>query len=249
MEEIKNEDEVLRISKLKKSFGGNTILSDVDLKLNKGETVVLLGRSGTGKSVILKCIIGLIIPDSGSIEIFGEDFLNIKQDEKSKLRIRIGFLFQSGALYDSMTVRQNLEFPIIRQPDYKKSDLSGKVKEMLENVGLAEAIDKMPSELSGGMQKRIGLARTLMLEPEIILYDEPTTGLDPVTSNEISHLILDMQKKLNVTSLIVTHDMQCAKLVANRIVVLKEGRFVAEGTYEELEKSEDEFVSGFFKFE
>ncbi len=249
MEEIKNEDEVLRIIKLKKSFGGNTILSDVDLKLNKGETVVLLGRSGTGKSVILKCIIGLIVPDSGSIEIFGEDFLNIKQDEKCKLRIRIGFLFQSGALYDSMTVRQNLEFPIIRQPDYKKSDLSGKVKEMLENVGLAEAIDKMPSELSGGMQKRIGLARTLMLEPEIILYDEPTTGLDPVTSNEISHLILDMQKKLNVTSLIVTHDMQCAKLVANRIVVLKEGRFVAEGTYEELEKSEDEFVSGFFKFE
>mgnify|MGYP001367860826 CR=1 FL=1 len=249
MGDLKNEDEILRISKLKKAFGSNTVLSDVDLNVKKGETVVILGRSGTGKSVILKCIIGLIFPDSGSIEIFGEDFLNIKQDEKSKLRIRIGFLFQAGALYDSMTVRQNLEFPIIRQPDYKKSDLSGKVEEMLENVGLAEAIDKMPSELSGGMQKRIGLARTLMLEPEIILYDEPTTGLDPVTSNEISHLILDMQKKLNVTSLIVTHDMQCAKLVSNRIVVLKEGKFTAEGTFEELEKSEDEFVNGFFKFE
>lgn len=249
MGDLKNEDEILRISKLKKAFGSNTVLSDVDLNVKKGETVVILGRSGTGKSVILKCIIGLIFPDSGSIEIFGEDFLNIKRDEKSKLRIRIGFLFQSGALYDSMTVRQNLEFPIIRQPVYKKSDLSGKVEEMLENVGLAEAIDKMPSELSGGMQKRIGLARTLMLEPEIILYDEPTTGLDPVTSNEISHLILDMQKKLNVTSLIVTHDMQCAKLVSNRIVVLKEGKFTAEGTYEELEKSSDDFVSGFFKFE
>lgn len=249
MSEVKNDDEILSVSKLKKSFGSNTVLSEVDLKLKKGETVVILGRSGTGKSVILKCIIGLIFPDSGSIEIFGEDFLNIKQSEKSKLRIRIGFLFQSGALYDSMTVRQNLEFPIIRQPDYKKSDLSGKVKEMLENVGLSEAIDKMPSELSGGMQKRIGLARTLMLEPEIILYDEPTTGLDPVTSNEISHLILDMQKKLDVSSLIVTHDMQCAKLVSNRIVVLKDGKFAAEGTYEELEKSDDEFVRGFFKFE
>ncbi|MBK6876922.1 MAG: ATP-binding cassette domain-containing protein [Ignavibacteria bacterium] len=249
MSEVKNDDEILSVSKLKKSFGGNTVLSEVDLKLKKGETVVILGRSGTGKSVILKCIIGLIFPDSGSIEIFGEDFLSIKQAEKSKLRIRIGFLFQSGALYDSMTVRQNLEFPIIRQPDYKKNDLSGKVEEMLENVGLSEAIDKMPSELSGGMQKRIGLARTLMLEPEIILYDEPTTGLDPVTSNEISHLILDMQKKLDVSSLIVTHDMQCAKLVSNRIVVLKDGKFAAEGTYEELEKSEDEFVRGFFKFE
>lgn len=249
MSEVKNDDEILRVSKLKKSFGNNTVLSEVDLKLKKGETVVILGRSGTGKSVILKCIIGLILPDSGSIEIFGEDILNIKQAEKSRLRIRIGFLFQSGALYDSMTVRQNLEFPIIRQPDYKKNDLTGKVEEMLENVGLAEAIDKMPSELSGGMQKRIGLARTLMLEPEIILYDEPTTGLDPVTSNEISHLILDMQKKLSVTSLIVTHDMQCAKLVSNRIVVLKDGKFAAEGSYEELEKSEDEFVRGFFKFE
>jgi phospholipid/cholesterol/gamma-HCH transport system ATP-binding protein len=249
MSEFKNDDDILSISKLKKSFGNNTVLSEVDLKLKKGETVVILGRSGTGKSVILKCIIGLILPDSGSIEIFGEDILNIKQAEKSRLRIRIGFLFQSGALYDSMTVRQNLEFPIIRQPDYKKNDLTGKVEEMLENVGLAEAIDKMPSELSGGMQKRIGLARTLMLEPEIILYDEPTTGLDPVTSNEISHLILDMQKKLSVTSLIVTHDMQCAKLVSNRIVVLKDGKFAAEGSYEELEKSEDEFVRGFFKFE
>ena len=240
---------ILELTDLKKSFGNNTVLKDINLSVKKGETVVILGRSGTGKSVILKCIIGLILPDSGNIEVFGQEFLNLPEDQENALRIKMGFLFQSGALYDSMTVRQNLEFPIIRQPTYKKEDLTPKVTEALENVGLADAIDKVPSELSGGMQKRIGLARTLMLNPEIILYDEPTTGLDPVTSNEISHLILNMQKKYNVTSLIVTHDMNCAKLVAHRIVVLKDGTFAAEGSYDELAKSEDEFVRGFFEFE
>lgn len=239
----------LDIENVTKSFGKAEILKGVDLKAKQGETTVILGRSGTGKSVILKCIIGLITQDSGTIRVFGEDLSKLAGDEKNKTRIRIGFLFQSGALYDSMTVRQNLEFPLIRQPGFKKQDLTDKVMEMLENVGLANAVDKMPSELSGGMQKRIGLARTLMLDPEIILYDEPTTGLDPVTSNEISNLILDMQKKYNVTSLIVTHDMPCAKLVANRIVVLKEGRFTAEGSYEELSNSSDEFVRGFFEFQ
>ena len=243
------ENDILVIEGLKKSFSGNAVLNDVDLKIAKGETVVILGRSGTGKSVILKCIIGLIRPDSGSIRIFGENFLELKGKQMSSLRIRIGFLFQSGALYDSMTVRENLMFPVIRQPGYDGRDLTSKIEEMLDNVGLLNAIDKMPSELSGGMQKRIGLARTLMLDPEIILYDEPTTGLDPVTSNEISHLILDMQKKYGVSSLIVTHDMPCAKLVSNRIVVLKQGKFTAEGTYDELERSEDDFVNGFFKFE
>lgn len=243
-----NKDLILSISGLGKSFGGNTILSDVDLNAKKGETIVILGRSGTGKSVILKCIIGLIRPDTGSIRIFGDDAMNLSEEERMKMRIRIGFLFQSGALYDSMTVRENLKFPVVRQRGYKNQDLTEKVEEMLENVGLLSAIDKMPSELSGGMQKRIGLARTLMLDPEIILYDEPTTGLDPVTSNEISHLIKKMQEKYSVTSLVVTHDMPCAKLVSDRIVVLKEGRFTAQGTYQELEKSEDDFVRGFFEF-
>ena len=233
-----NNEIVLKLSDVQKSFGSVTILKDVNLSIRKGETVVILGRSGTGKSVILKCIIGLLIPDSGSIEVFGEEFLNLPEKEENKLRIKIGFLFQSGALYDSMTVRENLEFPIIRQPDYKKEDLTSKVKEQLKNVGLEESIDKVPSELSGGMQKRISLARTLMLEPKIILYDEPTTGLDPFTSNEISELILEMQNKFKVSSLIVTHDMACAKLVANRIVVLNDGEFAVEGTYEELERQQ-----------
>jgi len=241
-------DVILKITDLKKSFGSLTVLKDINVEIKKGETVVLLGKSGTGKSVILQCIIGLLYPTSGTIEVFDTVFLNLPEAEKNLIRRRIGFLFQSGALYDSMTVRQNLEFPVIRQPDYVNHDLTEKVKEALKNVGLENAIDKMPSELSGGMKKRISLARTLMLNPEIILYDEPTTGLDPVTSNEISHLILEMQEKFNVTSLIVTHDMPCAKLVANRIIVLKEGSITAEGTYDELKNSDDEFVRGFFEF-
>ncbi len=242
-------DSILELTDIKKSFGDFEVLKDINLTVKKGETVVLLGKSGTGKSVILKCIIGLEHQSSGKIAVFGKEFSVLSEEEENAFRRKIGFLFQSGALYDSMTVRQNLEFPVIRQPDYKKEDLTERVEEALNNVGLIDAIDKFPSELSGGMKKRIALARTLMLNPEIILYDEPTTGLDPVTSNEISHLILDMQKKLKVTSLIVTHDMPCTHLVADRIVVLKEGKFTAEGTYDELSKSKDDFVRGFFEFE
>ena len=230
----KSSESILQLTDVKKSLGDFAVLKDINLEVKKGETVVLLGKSGTGKSVILKCIIGLEYQTAGVIKVFGEELTKLPEDEENKIRRRIGFLFQGGALYDSMTVRQNLEFPVVRQPDYKKEDLTPKVEEALQNVGLKEAIDKMPSELSGGMKKRIALARTLMLTPEIILYDEPTTGLDPVTSNEISHLILEMQKKFNVTSLIVTHDMACARLVATRIVVLKDGTFTAEGTFDEL---------------
>ncbi|MEO6694285.1 MAG: ATP-binding cassette domain-containing protein [Ignavibacteria bacterium] len=240
---------ILQLIDVKKSFGSFEVLKDISLEVKKGETVVLLGKSGTGKSVILKCIIGLEFQTEGTIKVFGTEFSKSPGEDENKIRRRIGFLFQGGALYDSMTVRQNLEFPVVRQPDNKKEDLTPKVEEALENVGLKDAIDKVPSELSGGMKKRIALARTLMLTPEIILYDEPTTGLDPVTSNEISHLILEMQQKFNVTSLIVTHDMACAKLVASRIVVLKEGKFTAEGSYDELANSDDPFVRGFFEFE
>lgn len=244
-----NSEPVLEIIDLKKSFGSFIVLKEINLTVSKGETVVLLGKSGTGKSVILQCIIGLQLPTKGTIKVFNTEFMKLPEGERNLFRRRIGFLFQSGALYDSMTVSENLEFPVIRQPDYKKEDLKPKVEEQLKNVGLLEAIGKMPSELSGGMKKRVALARTLMLNPEMILYDEPTTGLDPVTSNEISHLILEMQKKFGVTSIIVTHDMSCAKLVADRIVILKEGTLAAQGTYDELEKSDDEFVRGFFEFE
>ena len=239
---------ILKLSHIEKSFGDNTVLKDINLEAAKGETLTVLGKSGTGKSVILKCIIGLIVPDSGKVEAFDKNIFELNEKELKDVRKKIGFLFQSGALYDSMTVRENLEFPLLRQGNHlDKDSMTAKVEEALSSVGLLDAIDKMPSELSGGMKKRIGLARTLILEPEIILYDEPTTGLDPVTSREISELILKMQKVLKVTSIVVTHDMPCTKLVSDRIVILKEGVFFKHGTYEELEKSGDDFVKGFFE--
>ena len=234
---------------VQKAFGSNRVLKDINLSVKKGETIVILGKSGTGKSVVLKCIIGLIRPDEGEILAFGEDITKMNLNQLEVVRKRMGFLFQGGALYDSMTVRENLLFPLDRQPGNKDIDKEAKVKEALENVGLLKAIDLMPSEISGGMQKRIALARTLILDPEIILYDEPTTGLDPVTSKEISALMVKMQKKYNVTSIVVTHDMPCAKTVASRIEMLKNGEFYKEGTYAELEKSDDEFVRGFFEFD
>jgi phospholipid/cholesterol/gamma-HCH transport system ATP-binding protein len=243
-----NNDKILILSKISKSFGSNTVLKEINLEVNKGETVTILGKSGTGKSVILKCIIGLLYPDSGSVKVFGENITELNENELKEVRKKIGFLFQSGALYDSMTVRENLEFPLLRSGihvDQKK--MTEKVEEVLNSVGLIDAIDKMPSELSGGMRKRIALARTLILDPGIILYDEPTTGLDPVTSREISELVLKMQEKYKVTSVVVTHDISCTKLVSNRIVLLKDGILFKEGTFEELEESDDEFVKGFFE--
>lgn len=238
---------IIELSRVKKSFGKTKVLDDVNLFAEKGETVVILGKSGTGKSVILQCIIGLLKPDYGTVKVFGSDIFGLNEDEFLDFRKRTGFLFQSGALYDSMSVRENLEFPLVRHYDYEKDELERRVKLSLEEVGLESAIDKMPSELSGGMRKRIGLARTLILEPEIMLYDEPTTGLDPATSRDISNLIREVQKQRNITSIIITHDMECVRITADRIAVLKEGSFITDGKYDEVSKSTDEFVKSFFE--
>lgn len=243
-----NKAPIISISGLYKSFGkDNKVLNGLDLSIKEGENLVMIGRSGSGKSVVIKCIVGLIIPDKGEIKVFDKTVINLPNAQLNEIRLKIGFLFQNAALYDSMTVRQNLEFPLKRQQkNLSAKERNDRILEELENVGLADAIDKMPSELSGGMQKRIALARTLILNPSVILYDEPTTGLDTITSKEISELILSIQKKNKTSSLIITHDMACAKLTGDRIVILKDGVIHAEGSYEELEKSEDEWVRSFF---
>ncbi|MBC7902646.1 MAG: ATP-binding cassette domain-containing protein [Gemmatimonadaceae bacterium] len=242
------DEKVIEIRGLKKSFNGKAVLEDVNLDVRKGENVVVLGKSGTGKSVTIKCIAGLLQPDGGSLKVFGEEVTELDEDALKALRCRMGFLFQGAALYDSMTVRENLEFPLKRVLQIKdKEEIRQRCEEVLEAVGLTDAIDKMPSDLSGGMRKRMGLARTLIVRPEIILYDEPTTGLDTITSREISELILEMQKKYKTSSVIITHDIPCAKLTADRVLIMNEGKYIAEGTYEELEKSEDEFIRSFFK--
>jgi len=237
---------IVEIEHLKKSFGNNKVLDDINLKILKGENLVVLGRSGTGKSVLIKCLVRLLESDQGKMLVFGENVNELNEDRLNKLRERIGFIFQSSALYDSMTVRENLEFPLRLLPMEMKKEMKSRVHEALEHVGLSEAIDKMPSELSGGMRKRIGLARALMLRPELILYDEPTTGLDPITAKEISHLIMDIQKEYNATSVIITHDISCAKITANRMVMLKDGILAAEGNYNDLVKSEDKEIRKFF---
>jgi phospholipid/cholesterol/gamma-HCH transport system ATP-binding protein len=251
--EIENDNKqngtvIVEMQHLKKSFGNNHVLRDINLVVNKGENLVILGQSGTGKSVLIKCIVGLVEIDEGKLMIFGQDVSELKNKELIKIYKKIGFLFQSGALYDSMSVRENLEFPLRRQMrSMKKKEMDVLIKEALEDVGLDEAIDLSPSELSGGMRKRLGLARTLILKPEIMLYDEPTTGLDPITSKEISNLIMEVQKKYNTSSIIITHDIECTKLTANRIIVIKDGVCAAEGTYEDLEKSSDPWIRSFFE--
>lgn len=241
-------EEIISIKGLYKSFGkNNAILKGVDLSVGKGENVVVLGKSGSGKSVLIKCLVGLVSADKGVIKAFDTDITTLDNNQLNAIRIRVGFLFQNAALYDSMTVRENLAFPLKRHSkNLSNQEVEAAIIEALESVGLADAINKMPSELSGGMRKRIGLARTLILKPEIILYDEPTTGLDTITSREISELILEIQKKNKTSSIIITHDMACAKLTGDRLVILKDGVIDAEGTYEELEKSSDEWVRSFF---
>lgn len=238
---------VIEIEHLKKSFGKAEILKDINLMLKRGETIVTLGKSGTGKSVTLKCIAGLITPDKGTIKVLGENIPDISYDALQQVRKRIGFIFQGGALYDSMSVRHNLEFPLVRNLKLPQDEIDKKVDEVLNDVGLIDSIDKMPSELSGGMRKRIGVARTIIMNPEIMLWDEPTTGLDPETTRDISHLIIRMQEKYKVSSIVVTHDMICAKIVADRILVLNNGTYECTGTYQELENSTDDFVRSFFE--
>lgn len=240
--------QVLVIHNLYKSFADNHVLVDFNLEIKKGESVVVLGKSGSGKSVLIKCIIGLLKPDKGSIELFGAGIPGIKDEELDKIRARVGFLFQSNALYDSMTVRENLEFPLRRHwIEVSQDGVNKMVQEALEDVGLVHTIDMMPAELSGGMRKRIALARTLILKPEIILYDEPTTGLDPVTAREIIGLMKEIQVKYNTTSLIISHDMNCVRMASNRVVILVGGRCYAEGSYEQLKQNTDPNVKQFFE--
>jgi phospholipid/cholesterol/gamma-HCH transport system ATP-binding protein len=241
------ETSVVEIKNLKKSFGENDVLKDISLTIKKGENLVILGKSGSGKSVLIKCLIGLIAPDAGNIVVLGENISGLKGKKLNNLRKKVGFLFQSAALYDSMNVRENLEFPLRDVKTNSKEELNNLVLDALANVGLEESIDKMPSELSGGMRKRVGLARSLILKPEIILYDEPTTGLDPITSKEISKLILDVQKKYNAASIIITHDVDCARITSNRMIIINEGVCVAEGTFQELSQSKDDWVRSFFE--
>jgi phospholipid/cholesterol/gamma-HCH transport system ATP-binding protein len=239
---------VVQIRNLKKSFGSKEVLKDINMDLYKGENLVVLGKSGSGKSVTIKCMVGLLTQDEGSLKIFGDEVKDLNEQQLKELRIKTGFLFQSGALYDSMTVEQNLEFPLTRVLKLNdKDEIRQRIEDVLEGVGLADAIDKMPSDLSGGMRKRVGLARTLILKPAIMLYDEPTTGLDPITSREISELMLEMQQKYQTSSIIITHDMACAKITADRVLVLNQGAYIAEGTYEQLENGPDELVRSFFK--
>lgn len=238
---------VIVIKHLHKKFGDNVILNDFNLSIKQGNNVVILGKSGSGKSVLIKCIIGLLKPEKGSISVLGDDVTKMSYNELNEARNRVGFLFQSNALYDSMTVRENLEFPLRRHwIDITEEEVGRLVAESLESVGLSHTLDMMPSELSGGMLKRVALARTMILRPEIILYDEPTTGLDPVTSREIEDLILSLQKKHNSSTIIISHDMNCVKHVSDVVVLLLDGKCYIESTFAELEASTDENIKQFF---
>ena len=239
---------VLNIQHLYKAFGSNKVLVDFNMEVNKGESVVVLGKSGSGKSVLIKCIIGLLKADEGIIELLGKNVSDLSHDEMDRLRVKVGFLFQSNALYDSMTVRENLEFPLRRHWfKVNQKEVDEMVIEALTNVGLAHTVDMMPVELSGGMRKRIALARTLILKPEIILYDEPTTGLDPVTGREISNLMVEIQEKYQTSSIIISHDMNCVRATSDRIVLLIDGRCYVQGSFEKLKLSADEKVKQFFE--
>lgn len=240
---------VIEVKKIHKSFGTNHVLNNFSMRVDSGENVAILGKSGSGKSVLIKCIINLMFPEEGTIYVLGENIGELDVESLDKMRARVGFLFQSNALYDSMTVRDNLEFPLRRHWDKEQRARGAEnaVRQALQDVGLEHTIDMMPAELSGGMRKRIALARTLILKPEIILYDEPTTGLDPVTAREISHLIVKVQKKYNTSSVIISHDMNCIDITSNRVVMLIDGRCYADNTFTKLQASEDPRIREFFE--
>ena len=247
-ERTDNRKVLIQLEKVCKSFGTHPVIRGFDLQLFEGENVVIIGKSGSGKSVLLKCIVRLLEVDSGMIKVLGKDLSKLDQYALDQLRVDVGFLFQGSALYDSMTVRENLQFPLRRHPERMEEESEDHlIREALDSVGLGYTIDLMPEELSGGMKRRIALARTLILRPRIILYDEPTSGLDPMTSKEIIQLILDIQQKYNTAALIITHDMDCARVISNRVVILIDGINYAEGTYQELYQLKDPKVQAFFK--
>lgn len=240
---------VVEIRDVKIGFGNRNVLDGVDLDLFERENLAILGRSGSGKSVLIKCMVGLLRPDSGSIKVLDQDVTSLDRNQLNELRKQIGFSFQLSALYDSMTVRENLEFPIKRNLGINdKQKLDTMVKKALEDVGLAHAIDQRPVELSGGMKKRVGIARTLILQPKIMLYDEPTAGLDPVTSVEINELIMKVREKYNTASIIITHDISCARQTSDRVIALFEGKNKLEGTFEEMKQSKSPELVAFFNY-
>lgn len=239
---------VVEVGNLKIGFGQVPVLKGVTLQLNQNENLVVLGKSGSGKSVLIKCIVRLLQPDSGTIHVLGKNVNELNDDDLAILRMNIGFLFQSGALYDSMTIKENLAFPLKRiRRNLTNKQIDKKIDEALDNVGLTDTLQKMPSELSGGMRKRASLARTIVVDPKIMLYDEPTTGLDPVTSDEISTLINQIQENYTTSSLIITHDIECARATADRMIMLKDGKVYMEGSLEDFETSSDEMMQAFFK--
>ncbi len=239
---------LIEMKGIKKAFGDNEVLKGFSLKLFPKENVVILGKSGSGKSVLIKCLIRLMEIDEGEVIVLGKSIPDLNQEDLDHIRTEVGFLFQGSALYDSMTVRENLQFPLRRHPERKLGTNEDElIRQALKSVGLEEAIDLMPAELSGGMKRRVALARTLILKPKIILYDEPTTGLDPITANEIIQLMLKIQVELDTASLIITHDMDCARVISNRMIILQDGINYAEGTYLELSQSKDAKVKAFFK--
>jgi phospholipid/cholesterol/gamma-HCH transport system ATP-binding protein len=246
---IDKEQKVISIGDVYKSFGDLHVLKGIDLEVYKGENMVVLGRSGTGKSVLIKLIVGLLKQDKGTVNVLGKEVSQLKEKELNELRLRIGFSFQNSALYDSMNVRQNLEFPLVMNRKHlTRQQISEAVEEVLEAVGLKDKMEQLPSDLSGGQRKRIGIARTLILKPEIMLYDEPTSGLDPITSAEINELINEVQEKYNTSAIIITHDLACAKSTGDRVAMLLDGNFASIGSFEEVFASQEERIKSFYSY-